>query len=168
VKEVRESGVALTDVVERSRVRAPEAGIVNGMQVHTVGGVINPGTVIAEIVPEADELIIEARVSVLDIDRVVEGQRATIRFSSFSSQQVPSVEGRLFNLSADSFVDQNTGYPYYNARVEVTKEGLEALDQRVLMPGMAAEVYISTGSRTLFQYLSKPISNALARSLIED
>mgnify|MGYP000034602700 FL=1 len=167
LNDTNERVTALEDVVSRTVVRAPEDGVVNGMQFHTVGGVIGPGRPIADIVPQSEDLIIEASVSPADIDRVSEGQEAIIRFSSFSSA-VPAIFGTVLNLSADAFTDQNTGMSYYLARIEVTPEGMEELGDLELLPGMPAEVFISTGSRTLLQYLLKPFTDSLARSLNED
>jgi epimerase transport system membrane fusion protein len=167
LKDAEERTTALQDIVSRTTVRAPVAGVVNGMQVHTEGGVIGPGTPIAEIVPLTEELILESRVSPLDIDRVFEGQEATIRFSSFGNR-TPTIFGTVLNLSADAMVDDTTGMSYYLARVEVTPEGMNDLGELELLPGMPAEVFIATGSRTLLQYLFKPFSNAMARSFIED
>lgn len=158
---------ALQDIVSRTVVRAPVAGIVTGLQFHSVGGVIRSGVPIANIVPQDVELIVEARVSPTDIDRVALGMEATIRFSAFGSS-VPTITGKLINLSADRLVDEKTGISYYQSQVEVTEEGMADLDGLVLLPGMPAEVFISTGSRTFMQYLFKPFSNALARSFIED
>ena len=168
LKDVSERITALEDVVARTTVRAPEAGIVNGLQVHTIGGVISPGMKIVDIVPDGDDLIIEAKVSPIDIDRVAVNQNATIRFSSFGLATVPTIYGQVINLSADRLFDQVSGLPYYQARVEVTPEGMEDLGDLVLMPGMPADIFIATGSRTFLQYLFKPFSNAIARSLRED
>lgn len=167
IRDISERRNALSDVVSRTVVKAPVAGVVNGLQVHTEGGVIGPGSRIADIVPQSDELIVEARVSPIDIDRVMVGQDATIRFSAFSNS-VPSIFGTVINVSADAFTDENTGASYYTARVEVTPEGRANLGDLALVPGMPAEVFIATGSRTFLQYLMKPISNALARSFRED
>ena len=167
LNDINERIIALQDIVTRTVVRAPVEGIVNGMQFHTIGGVIAPGTPIADIVPQSVELILEAQIATIDIDRVSIGQDATIRFSSFGSS-VPTIYGSVLNISADSLTDQNTGIPYYLARVEVTPEGMADLGDLVLLPGMPAEVFIATGSRTFLQYLFKPFSNALARSFIED
>ena len=117
--------------------------------------------------PQNADLVVEARVTTNDIDRVSVGQEATIRFSTFGNA-VPSIVGRVIHLSADSFTDQNTGATFYQARVEVTPEGMQELGDLTLLPGMPADVFIATGSRTMMQYLMKPISNALARSFIED
>lgn len=167
LKDAQERVTALTDVVSRTVVKAPVAGVVNGLLVHTIGAVIAPGTAFAEVVPQTDELVVEARLSPMDIDRVAVAQEAMIRFSSFSSA-VPNITGTVIHVSADSFTDSNTGASYYTARIEVSAEGVTELGNLVLVPGMPAEVFINTGSRTFFQYILKPISNALARSFIED
>ena len=158
----------LEDIVSRTIVRAPDSGLVNGLQVHTIGGVISPGMRIVDIVPETDDLIVEARVLPIDVDRVIVGQEATIRFSTFGGGAVPTVFGELISVSADSFQDQVTGAPYYLARVEVSDNSLADLGDLTLIPGMPADVFIKTGSRTLFEYLLKPFSNAMARGLRED
>jgi epimerase transport system membrane fusion protein len=167
VNDAVERVKALEDIVSRTVVRAPDTGIVNGLQVHTIGGVIGPGMRIVDIVPEEDDLIVEVQVSPVDIDRVVIGQNATIRFSTFGMGSVPTISGTVINLSADSFPDEVTG-SYYLARVEVNPEALEDMGELSLMPGMPAEVYIATGSRTFFSYLFKPFTNAMARSFRED
>jgi len=168
LKDSRERFTALTDIVERTDIRAPVAGIVNGLQVHTIGGVIPSGSTIADIVPQSEDLIVEARVSPIDIDRVALGQEATVRFSTFSSRTVPTVYGTVVGLSAETIVDRATGQTYYQARVELTPESLQELDHVVLIPGMPADVFINSGSRTFLQYAMKPLSNAVSKSLIED
>ena len=166
LRDVRERVTALNDVVERTKIRAPVSGVVTSMQFHTEGGVIGPGVPIAEVVPQSDELVIESRVSPIDIDRVHVGQEATIRFSSFGNR-TPTIYGSVISVSADAMPDQ-TGVPFYLARVSVNEEGMEALGNLTLVPGMPAEVFIASGPRTFLQYVMKPFSNVLARSLIED
>lgn len=167
LKDATERMTAIRSIVQRTIITAPVDGVVNGMQVHTIGGVVPPGQPLADIVPQNEELIVEARVSPIDIDRIAVGQEAMIRFSSFSSS-VPNIFGNVIHISADAYTDPNTGMSYYSARVEVTPEGLQDLGDLTLIPGMPAEVFIATGSRTLLQYFMKPFSNALARSFIED
>jgi epimerase transport system membrane fusion protein len=167
LKDASERLTALRDVVSRTTVTSPDAGIVNGMQVHTVGGVISPASPIAEIVPRNDELVIQASVSPIDIDRVSEGQEARIRFSTFGSR-APTFMGTLISLSADAMTNESTGAPFYLARIELNADSREELGDLVLLPGMPAEVFINTGSRTFLQYLFKPLSNAVARSFNED
>lgn len=167
LRDVNERITALRDIVRRTIISAPEDGVINGLQVHTVGGVVPQGTPIAEIVPMSDELIVEARISPNDIDRVAVNQVAMIRFSSFGNS-APVIDGVLINISADAFSDQNTGMSYYTARIEVTPEGMQEMTNMALVPGMPAEVFIATGSRSLMQYLMKPFSNAVSRSFRED
>ena len=167
LKDAEERLTALQDVVRRTTIVSPDTGLVNGMQVHTIGGIIGPGAPIAEIVPESDELIVEASVNPIDIDRVSEGQEARIRFSTFGSR-APTIFGTLINLSADAIPNEATGTSYYLARVEVNPDSIEELGDLALMPGMPAEIYINTGSRTLLQYLFKPLSNSVSRSFNED
>lgn len=167
LKDSRERVIALNDIVNRTVVRAPVSGLVNGMQYHTIGAVIAPGNPIADIVPQSDELVVEAHVSPGDIDRVGVGQDATIRFSAFSSA-VPTIAGTVLSVSADAIVDPHSGMQFYVARVQVTAEGMTELGDLALVPGMPAEVFIASGSRTFLQYVMKPFSNALARSLLED
>ena len=142
LQDSRERVTALKDLVSGTTVVAPDTGVVNGMQVHTIGGVIGPGSPIAEIVPESDELVIEASVNTIDIDRVSEGPEARIRFSTFGSS-APTILVRLFPFLP---MRCKTTQPdvFYLARVEVYEEGMEDLGDLALMPGMPAEVYINT------------------------
>ncbi len=168
VFDIKERIVAISDRVSRTNIVSPISGMILGLQAHTVGGVISGGTPILEIVPQGNELIIEAQVSPNDIDRVVLGLIADIRFSVFKSGITPVIQGKVMTLSADSLTDEQTGMPYYLARVEITAQGLEDLGELQLLPGMPAEVLINTGSRTLLEYLIQPASDAFARALIED
>ncbi len=167
LKDVNERIIALQDVVSRTNIKAPAGGIVNSLVVHTAGEVIIAGSPIAEIVPVTEELILEARVPINDIDRVYPNQEARIRFSSFGNS-APNIFGTVLTISADAYVDEANRSSYYLARIEVPPEGLTELGELELLPGMPAEAFITTESRTLVQYLFKPFSNALARSFIED
>ncbi|MDD1641815.1 MAG: HlyD family type I secretion periplasmic adaptor subunit [Methylococcaceae bacterium] len=170
--ELRERLQSLQDTVQRTEIKAPEAGMVLGLQVHTLGAVIPPGGKILDIVPQNEELIVEAQVSPMDIDRVSVGQMAEIRFSAFKSRSVPKIEGKLIEVSADRLVDEKSENKnsYYLARVEITPQGLQDVikSDLKLLPGMPAEVLINTGERTLLEYLIDPFSNLVARSFIED
>jgi len=172
LSETREKIQSLEATVGRTVVKAPEAGMVLGLAVHTIGAVIPPGGRILDIVPQNEKLIVEAQVSPIDIDRVKVGQTAEIRFSAFKSRETPKMEGKLIGLSADKLVDESRAEKpsYYLARVEVTPEGVRELAQHhlQLVPGMPAEVLINTGARTLLQYLSRPLTDTFARSFIED
>lgn len=166
--DLSERAAAITEQVARLRVQAPEAGMVMGMQVHTVGGVIAPGTPLLDLVPATEDLVVETQISPMDIDRIAIGKLADIRFSAFNSATTPVIEGRVSKISADRLVNEQTGVPYYLGRVELTEKGRKLLGSLVLVPGMPAEVLINTGERTLLNYLVQPATNAFARSLIEE
>jgi epimerase transport system membrane fusion protein len=139
-----------------------------GMDMHTVGGVILPGHPILDIVPQKEELIVDAQVSPLDIDRVSVGLIAEVRLTAFTQAITPIIEGKVITLSADRLIDEKTGASYYKAYVELTPESYQKMAHLELVPGMPVEVLIKTGERTVFQYLTKPIRNAFARAFIED
>lgn len=166
--DLKERLAAAAERAQRIRVRAPEAGMVLGMQVHTVGGVIAPGTPLLDLVPASEDLVVEAQISPIDIDRIAIGKLADVRFSAFNSATTPVIEGSLTQVSADRLVNEQTGVPYYLGRIELTEKGRNALGELTLVPGMPAEVLINTGERTLLNYLVQPATNAFARSLIED
>ncbi|MEQ9393799.1 HlyD family type I secretion periplasmic adaptor subunit [Haliea sp.] len=159
---------ALEDRLARGIIRAPVSGVVLGLAVHTVGGVVRPGTALMDIVPEQLQLLIEAEVSPLDIDRIQAGDRARIRFSTFKSATTLVAEGTIITISADRLLRESSGAPYYLAQVEVDPASLARMPHVRLLPGMPAEVLINTGSRTLLQYLLQPASNVIARSFLEE
>lgn len=170
--DLREQIRLLRDTVSRTIVRAPVHGMIMDLNVHTIGAVIPPGGKLLDIVPEGEALIIEARVSPMDIDRVSVGQAAEIRLSVFKARDVPKIEGTVVSLSADRMVDENTQdpEPYYLARLEITEEGVKELYEAHLdlKPGMPAEVLIITGDRTMLEYLFDPLSDTISHSFIED
>jgi len=168
LNDVNERLAASQDKLDRIIIKAPASGMVMGLSVHTQNGVISPGGAILDIVPKDAELIIEAQVSPNDIDRVTVGLQAEVRFSAFKQAITPKMNGTVIQLSADRFVDDESGVPYYQARVELTPESRKDLGKLQLVPGMPAEVLINTGERTLFEYLAQPATNAFARALIED
>jgi epimerase transport system membrane fusion protein len=168
VFDLQEKMAALEDRLSRVVIRAPEGGMILGMKVHTIGGVVSPATPLLDIVPSISDLIVEAQVSPIDIDRVSVGKPADIRFSAFNSATTPVIKGEVRHVSADRLINEETGMPYYLARVALTEEGSRVLGSLKLQPGMPAEVLINTGERTMLQYLMQPATNAFARSMIED
>ncbi len=168
IEDIKSNLITLNDRLLRLKVIAPVDGIVMQMQMNTIGGVISPGEPVMEIVPQKEVLIVEAQVSPNDIDRVTVGLLAEVRFSAFSRGKIPTIEGKLTTFSADRLMDEGTRMPYYLARVELTPESIAKLKDVELLPGMPAEVLIKTGSRTLVEYLMQPLTNVMARSLIED
>lgn len=165
--DLQERTAALKDRLSRVVIRAPDDGMVIGMTVHTVGGVVRAATPLLDIVPSISELVVEAHVQPVDIDRISIGKQSEIRFSAFSSATTPPIPGEVVQVSADRLTDERTGQPYYLARVKVTAEGERKLGDRKLVPGMPADVLINTGERTMLQYLMQPARNAISESMIE-
>ena len=164
--EVEQQFAAISDRVRRATVRAPVAGFVLGSNTTTIGAVVSAGAKLMQIVPSVDSLVIEARVSPLDIDRVRIGQPAEIRFSVFKDAYM--VSGKLTKLSADRLIDEASNLPYYSAEIALLEEDKLLLEGMDLIPGMPAEVLIKTGERTMLGYLTSPLNRVFSTSLIED
>ena len=159
--------VAAEDVLGRTEVRAPTAGVVMGMRMHTTGGVVAPGQELLQVVPVGDRLVIEAHINPIDFDDVAVGQQATVCLTAFKLRSTPIIVGTLVNISADRLVDEHSGTPYYLARIEVPKEELESLGDLTLQPGMPVEALIKTGARTAFGYMISPLTDNMARAFKE-
>lgn len=170
IAELEEMRVTAGDAFERTQIRAPQAGRVIGLSIHTIGGVIGAGEAMMDIVPDGDKLEIAARVSPKDVEKVRAGQTATIRFSSFSARMTPQAEGVVRSVSADSLVDQLTGAPYYLVLIDLPDASIlsDVLRGEVLVPGMPTEAFIKTGKQPAISYLLRPLTDAMARSFRED
>ncbi|MGY3256031.1 epimerase transport system membrane fusion protein [Pseudomonas chlororaphis] len=168
IYDLQEKNSALEDRLSRIVIRAPDAGMVIGMTVHTIGGVVRSATPLLDIVPSVSELVIEAQVAPVDIDRIAIGKRADIRFGAFNSSTTPVIEGEVSSVSGDRLTNEKTGTAYYLARVRVTEHGVRTLGERKLLPGMPADVLIVTGQRTLLQYLMQPARDVMSQSMIEE
>ncbi|MDA7966702.1 HlyD family type I secretion periplasmic adaptor subunit [Ruegeria sp.] len=153
----------------RVDLRAPADGIVHEMMVHTVGGVVSPGETLMQIVPEGDGLVVTASVMPQDINNVAVGQSASVVIAAFDQHIVSRLDGSVEFVSADLKTDPITGMPYYEARVALDEDAFALLEDRQLnlLPGMPAEVYITTGERTLFEYLIDPLSKQIRTTFRE-
>ena len=165
--ELIEKSTAAQDLLKRVELRAPTNGIVHQLSIHTIGGVITPGEVVMEIVPESDELQIEARLPPQEVDHVRNGQRAYIRFSAFNQRTTPQLEGVVSYVSADLNHDRQknpNAATYYTVRVTLPPSERRRLGGLELVSGMPVEVFLQTGSRTMMSYLLKPITDQLLRT----
>jgi HlyD family secretion protein len=159
---------AAQDVLQRTVIRAPMAGTIVDLQVHTVGGVVTPGQALLDVVPKGDQLVVEAFVDPNDIDVVQVGLPAQVRLTALTQRNLAPLEGRVTRVSADRLIDQRTGAAYFLARVELVADGARQLDGERLYPGMQAEVMIVTGARTTLDYLSRPIVESFNRAFREN
>ena len=165
--ELVEKKVAAQDQLQRIDIRAPQDGVVHQLAVHTVGGVITSGEQIMLIVPEADTLTIEVRVQPQDVDQLSVGQSAVIRLSAFNQQTTPELNGTVGRVSADVTEDTKTGTRFYTVRVAVPESELARLGSLKLIPGMPAEVFIQTTSRTVMSFLIRPLWDQIGRAFRE-
>jgi HlyD family secretion protein len=165
--EFVERKVAAEDQLKRIDLRAPQDGIVLESKVHTVGGVIPAGDAIMLIVPESDNLLVEAKVNPHDIDQVQIGQSAVLRFSAFNLRTTPEINGKVTRVSPDTTTDQRTGQTYYTTRIAMTKSEIAKLGDVKLIPGMPVEAFVQTGERTVLSYLIKPLQDQFMRAFRE-
>ena len=156
-----------TERLKRVAITAPVSGRVVEMTVFTAGGVVRPGTPILDIVPLDQPLVVEARVSTADIEKLYVGQTSRVRLSAFDQGDVPEAPGRIIDISADSLEDDRTGQFYYVARVKLDQDQTDQIAALELVPGMPADLFVNTGERTALSYLAQPLSDRLARTFIE-
>lgn len=167
VDDLRERRVATLDELQRVVLKAPEAGTVVDLSIHTVGGVVTPGQKLMDIVPATSKLVVEVMIPTHLIDSVHQGLLADIHFSVFDQTLVPVVEGMLVYVGADRQTDPRTDMPYFVGRVALTDKGQAQLGRQQLRPGMPAEVVVKTGERSLFAYLVKPLLTRLQLGMTE-
>lgn len=156
------------DELKRTSVVSPADGVVLDLKFTTVGGVLRPGEPIMEIVPDEEDLIINARLRPQDIDEVTQGMEAHIIFPSYIQRYMHRIAGELIHISADTMTDSQTNEIYFLAKVRVDINDLEKQVQDVnLTSGMPAEVYLKTQDRTLIEYLFQPVSRTFERAMRE-
>jgi HlyD family secretion protein len=165
--ELIEKRVAAEDQLKRIDIRAPQNGMVHQLDVHTVGGVVTPGQLIMLIVPDADKLIVEAKVQPQDIDQLRVGQSAVLRFTAFNMRTTPELNGTVLVVSADVTQDQRSGVSYYTLRIAVSPEELARLDALKLVPGMPVEVFVQTTPRTIVSYVVRPFHDQIMKAFRE-
>jgi HlyD family secretion protein len=177
--ELAERRIAAEDQLRHIDIRAPQAGLVHQLAVHTVGGVVAQGEALMLIVPELDALVVEARIAPQDIDHVRAGQPAFIRFTAFDQRTTPEFQARVTRISADLTKEPETGNAYFVARLALNRppvdlengvgdgNGNDATKNFTLVPGMPAEVHIRTGERTALSYFLKPLGDQFIRAFTE-
>ncbi|MCA0034504.1 HlyD family type I secretion periplasmic adaptor subunit [Mesorhizobium sp. B1-1-9] len=157
-----------TDKVARTDIRSPVDGIVNTLEFNTVGAFVQPGVIVAGIVPTSETLLVEARVSPRDVAFIRPDQEALIKVTAYDFSIFGGIEGKVSNITADSLVDQKTGEPYYQVRVATETSTLERDGKAYsIIPGMICSVDIKTGRKTILTYLLKPINKAREEAMSE-
>jgi HlyD family type I secretion membrane fusion protein len=167
-KDLRDTQARLLEVIPRRAnaeavlgrvvIRSPYAGRVVGLNVFSVGGVINRGDKILDIVPEKESLIIEAQIAVEDISEVHPKMHADVHLTAYKQRITPVVRGEIVQVSADRLTDNRTGNPYYVSLIHVDEQELASIPEVKLYPGMPATVMIQTVERTAFDYIVGPLA----------
>ena len=166
--ELEEQTQAARDVLARTEVRAPENGTITELRVHTPGGVVNPGEALLDLVPQADRLVVDAKVRPEDIDRVHEGLPAQVRLLPYKQRRTPPIAATVVYVSADRLVDKHTNESYYEAKLRVDEQQLAGLGEEVkLVPGMPSEAMIKTGETTVAAYALSPLFDSFHRAFAE-
>ena len=152
---------------KRIEIKAPVSGRIVNMSIYTRGGVIRPGEPILDVVPADEELIVEAKVDVSDIEKLRIGQSTRIRLSGFDQTDIPEAQGKIIDLSADSIKDERSNSNFYLARIKLDAAQTNEVSNLELVPGMPADVFVNTGERTAISYLMQPLNERIARTFIE-
>jgi HlyD family secretion protein len=169
ISELQERRKVAADVLNRTEIRAPGSGTIQNLKVHTVGSVIRPGDVLMELVPEDEELIINARVSPIDKDNVAPGLLTEVRFTAFKTKLTPIMLGSVETVSGDVITPDNPNeQPYFLARVTVDENDIPEEIKDRLTAGMPADVIITTGERTVANFIVSPLMDAVRKSMIEE
>jgi HlyD family secretion protein len=167
IGELAERRISLSSKLARTTINAPITGTIYQMAVHTEGGVIGPGETLMLIVPEGDDLVLQAQVSPNDIDQVSKGQKAKVRFPSFNARTTPEIYGEVQQIAADISRNDANSPPFYAVRLILSAKEIEKLGINKLKPGMNAEAFIETSSRSPMSYLLKPLFDQFSHALRE-
>jgi len=166
--ELSEQRRTLTTRLDRLDIRAPVSGVVYGMQVFAPRSVIRAADPVLYLVPQDRPLIIATQVEPIHIDQIFLGQEVALRFSAFDQRRTPELTGRVIQISADSFTDQNSQISYYRAQIELDEGQIDRLpDDVTLIPGMPVDAFISTDERSPLDYLLKPLTDYFTRAFRE-
>lgn len=169
LQELLEQRKVAENVLARTRIAAPVDGVAQNLRFHTAGGVIKPGEILLEVVPLEESLVINAHVAPIDMDSVRAGLKAEVKFSAFPGRFMPIVIGEVDTVSRGSITPPDgRSPPYFLARINVNKGMVPDDVEERLSAGMPAEVLISTGERTVLDYLTSPLTDAIRRSMRED
>jgi len=165
--QVREALAKLEDRVKRLEVRAPVRGIVKGLQATTIGGVLAPGATVTESVPLDKELIVETKIATRDVGHMRVGQPVTVKITSFDFSRYGGITGELSAISATTFMNEKEE-PYYKGLVALDRSyvGYDPSNNRI-MPGMTVQADVTTGKKTLLQYLLKPVYSSVNEAFRE-
>lgn len=161
LNQQRVRSVAAGDVQSRTEIRAPTDGIAGKLAFTNAGEVVRPAEPILEVVPSHDSFVVESEIAPADIDQVMVGQAARVRFSAFNQATTPEMRGEVIAVSPDRVDDPNSRRSFYRVRVRLTDPAAARVK---LTSGMPAEIFVQTGSRSMLSLLTKPLADQFARA----
>lgn len=167
ITELSERRIAASSRLGRMVIKAPITGTIYQSAIHTEGGVIGPGETLMLLVPEGDDLVLQAQVAPQDIDDVRENQGARVRFPSFNARLTPEIAATVSQVAADTTKQDANTPPFYAVRLKISAEELKKLGDNVLKPGMSAEAFIQTTARSPFDYFVRPLLDNFAHAFRE-
>ncbi|AVX03477.1 proteases secretion protein PrtE [Maritalea myrionectae] len=152
----------------RVRIKAPISGLIHELALNTIGGVVQPGQILMQIIEQKGDFEIELNIDTVSIDQIYDGQNVVIRFPAFNQRTTPELDGTLKSISPTSVVDEKSGFSFYRAIVELSKDEFDKLEEKKLVSGMPVEGVITTQERTVFTYLTKPMTDNLVHVFREE
>jgi HlyD family secretion protein len=167
ISESEQRRVTSAAKLSRMSIKAPITGTVYQMAVHTEGGVIGPGETLMMIVPEGDDLVLQAQVAPNDIDHVHLGQGARVKFTAFNTRVTPDIDAEVTQVAADTSRADAQSAPFYAIRLTISAAELKKLGDNKLKPGMSAEAFIQTEARSPFSYLVQPLVDQFSHAMRE-
>lgn len=165
--ELNERLVTAQDQLRRVEIRAPVSGTVHQLAIHTEGGTISAGEAIMQIVPDDEALSLVAKVSTSDFDQVQAGQAATVRVHAFNQRTTPELRGIVVRVASDVVREPQSGQAHFPIRVRIPPEELRRLEPFRIIAGMQADVFLETGHRTALSFLTRPLTDQVAKAFRE-
>ncbi len=164
IAELSERRLAAQARLARMVIKAPITGDIYQLMIHTEGGVITPAEPLMMIVPEADELVLQAQIMPQNIEQIHMGQQARVRFPAFNARTTPELYAEVFSVAGDISRVSADLPPFYDVRLRIPHDQLKLLGTSQLKPGMPAEAFIQTTERTPFSYLTKPLMDQITHA----
>jgi HlyD family secretion protein len=167
LSELQDRQMAISDRLSRTAIRAPLAGTVNELNIHTIGGVITPAEVLVTLVPANARLKVEVMLQPTAIDQVEPGSAARLRLTALNQRTTPELSGLVSHVSPATTRDAASGQLFYKGDVEIGEGELAKIGKSRLIPGMPVEVYVTTSERTALSYLVKPVVDQFSKAFRE-
>lgn len=168
IDEMKQQILATDLQMQRTSIRSPIGGIIHELSMHTIGGVIQPGQAIMQIIPVDGDLEIEVNADTRSVDEIRLDRRAIVRFPAFHQRTTPEIFGRVTQISPSSVVDEKTGAAFYRVRIAISATEKAKLGDQELIPGMPVEAVMPTEDRTVLSYLMKPLADQMEHAMREE